>query len=75
MPGSYINFAPLTAGSSSKSTDSSGLTSADNITACFGGIQSNQGLGLSIYGDVFLKSQFVVFDSDNLRLGVAPKAL
>ena len=46
VPGSYVNFAPV---------DDSGVT-------CFGGIQTNQGIGFSIFGDIFLKSQYVVFD-------------
>jgi aspergillopepsin I len=59
IPGTYMNYAP---------TDDSGST-------CYGGIQSNEGIGFSIFGDVFLKSQFVVFDSDNKQLGVAAKTL
>lgn len=60
VPGSYVNYAP---------TDSSGTT-------CFGGIQSNSGIGFSIFGDIFLKSQFVVFNGDSSpQLGFAPKPL
>ena len=58
VSGSLINFAP---------TDSTGTT-------CFGGIQSNTGIGQSIFGDIFLKSQFVVFDSNGPQLGFAPQA-
>lgn len=57
VSGSLINFAP---------TDSTGTT-------CFGGIQSNTGIGFSIFGDIFLKSQFVVFDNAGPRLGFAPQ--
>lgn len=43
---------------------------------CFGGIQSNAGVGLSIFGDVWLKSQFVVYSNVNgsPQLGHAKKA-
>lgn len=59
VPGSYMNYAPISSGSSS----------------CFGGIQSNTGVGQSIFGDIFLKSQFVVFSdaSSGPQLGFAPK--
>ncbi|KAF2084918.1 Asp-domain-containing protein [Saccharata proteae CBS 121410] len=43
---------------------------------CFGGIQRNTDIGLSIVGDVFLKSQYVVFDQTEStpRLGFAAQA-
>ena len=44
----------------------------NSALACFGGLQSNAGIGLSILGDVFLKSQFVVFDQGVPRIGFAP---
>ena len=58
VSGDLINYAPITSGSST----------------CYGGIQSNSGLGFSIFGDIFLKSQYVVFDSNGPRLGFAPQA-
>ncbi|KAK8152975.1 aspartic peptidase domain-containing protein [Phyllosticta citrichinensis] len=40
---------------------------------CYGGIQGSSSIGLSIIGDIFLKSQFVVFDQTQAspRLGWA----
>ena len=43
---------------------------------CFGGVQSNQGSNLQIYGDTMFKTQYVVFDGtpNAPQLMVAPKA-
>ena len=41
---------------------------------CMGGLQSSGGSGLNIFGDIFLKSQYVVFNSDGPQLGFAPQA-
>ncbi|KAK3335151.1 aspartic peptidase domain-containing protein [Cercophora scortea] len=59
VPGKYINYAPI---------DSTGVS-------CYGGIQSDAGIGFAIYGDVALKAAFVVFDGGNTRLGWAAKTL
>lgn len=58
VPGNLVKYAPIRQGSST----------------CFGGIQSNSGLGFSILGDTFLKSQYAVFDSQGPRVGFAPQA-
>jgi hypothetical protein len=47
VPGKFINYSPVTTGSST----------------CFGGIQDNTGIGFSILGDIFLKSKYVVHKS------------
>jgi aspergillopepsin I len=59
VPGAYIN-----------------LVAVDNAgSSCFGGIQSSQGIPQSIFGDVFLKAVFAVFDGENTQFGVAEKEL
>jgi len=58
VPGKYINYAPITRGSST----------------CFGGIQSNADLDIpySIFGDIFLKGKYVVFkDGTPAQIGFA----
>lgn len=58
VPGSYINWAPV---------DTSNQT-------CYGGLQSDADIGISIFGDIALKAAFVVFDGGAKRLGWAAKA-
>ncbi|PVH90020.1 acid protease, partial [Periconia macrospinosa] len=56
VPGKYINYTPAQTGSST----------------CYGGIQTNDGIGFSIFGDIFLKSKYVVHElSSTPRIGFA----
>ncbi|CAG7924196.1 unnamed protein product [Penicillium olsonii] len=59
VPGSLVNFSEV------------GTNTTTGETVCFGGIQSNAGSSLAIYGDVFLKALFVVFDHRGPSLGFA----
>jgi hypothetical protein len=59
VPGKYINYAPITDGSST----------------CFGGMQTNDGIGMSIFGDIFLKSKYIVHKMGSTpQLGFAQQA-
>ncbi|KAH7060703.1 aspartic endopeptidase Pep1/aspergillopepsin F [Macrophomina phaseolina] len=48
----------------------------DYVGNCYGGLQQNDGLGIAIYGDIFIKSQFIVYDRSKNppRLGFAPQS-
>ena len=73
VPGSYINYAPVS-GTSEYSLIKYLLE--DRLTAfsaCFGGVQRNTGIGFSIYGDIFLKAVFAVFNQGTTKLGIAAK--
>ncbi|KAH7631961.1 hypothetical protein B0T09DRAFT_397460 [Sordaria sp. MPI-SDFR-AT-0083] len=46
-----------------------------NATWCYGGMQSSEDIGFSVFGGVLLKAQFVVFDLGGMRVGFAGKDL
>ncbi len=75
VPGEGMNFSAV--GKDDTGTDCKFILAPSEcwlimLLVCFGGLQSNQGLGFSIYGDVFFKSQFVVFDGSGPSVGIAP---
>lgn len=70
--GTDINFAPVDqAGTSTISLSFPPCMLLLMKIACFGGVQAIAS-NLQIYGDIFFKSQFVVFNAGNNTLGMAP---
>jgi hypothetical protein len=76
IPGRMMNFSYVginrRSGEERKSPTGIQPEIYTNRTAvCFGGLQSNQGMPMQIFGDVFLKALFVVFDRRGPSLGLA----
>lgn len=46
-----------------------------NGSHCYGGIQSSDAIGFAVFGALAIKSQFVVFDAGQKRIGFAAKEL
>ncbi|OAR00711.1 hypothetical protein LLEC1_00242 [Akanthomyces lecanii] len=42
-------------------------------TYCYGGLQTSAGIPFSVFGDILIKAQFIVFDRANLAVGFANK--
>ncbi|KAJ5141896.1 aspergillopepsin A-like aspartic endopeptidase [Penicillium atrosanguineum] len=62
IPGSLINFEEI------------GTNTTTGEKVCYGGVQSSSGSSMMIFGDVFLKALFVVFDQRGPSLAFASPA-
>ena len=82
VPGSDLAFSRVgtntTTGKTRKYTNDLGTLASGYRTllltaraVCFGGVQSNHGNHVQIYGDTFLRTLFVVFDLRGPSLGMA----
>lgn len=76
IPGRMMNFSyvGINRSSGEKRKSPTGIQPeiyTNRTAVCFGGLQSNQGMPMQIFGDVFLKALFVVFDRRGPSLGLA----
>ncbi|TQV94076.1 endothiapepsin precursor [Cordyceps javanica] len=71
--GAQLPSLSFTVGGGDITIDGSLLNYASQGGQCYGGLQSNGGNGLSIFGDIALKAAYVVFDAGNNQLGWAQK--
>ncbi|CAI7648138.1 unnamed protein product [Penicillium glandicola] len=62
IPGSFMNWSEV------------GTNTTTGETVCYGALQSSGTSSMAIYGDVFLKALFVVFDKRGPSLGFAAPA-
>ncbi|KAJ5200457.1 Peptidase A1 [Penicillium cf. griseofulvum] len=62
IPGSLINWSEA------------GTNTTTGETVCYGGLQSSGSSSMAVYGDVFMKALFVVFDQRGPSLGFAAPA-
>ncbi|KAF7554314.1 hypothetical protein G7Z17_g3018 [Cylindrodendrum hubeiense] len=91
IPGSFMNFTSLQTtsarvvsrrrkhggfGDANANANANVVSAvAQSATMCFGGMQSSDSAGINIFGDIALKSAFVVFDGGNSQIGFAAKDL
>lgn len=69
------DFSVSIGGSYTADVPGSSLTYASiSSETCFGGLQSNGGSGLQIFGDVLLQHHFTVFHGETAMVGMAKKA-
>ncbi|KAF3924569.1 Penicillopepsin [Orbilia brochopaga] len=74
LPPFYFNVGPYVASvSGANIIYGSSLGTLNGVSYCFGGLQPITG-NQFIFGDVFFKQNFAVFDYGNLQFGFAPHA-
>lgn len=85
VPGSFMNWSEVGTNTTTGETGEFSFLSVQAylkyefwanlfLTVCYGGLQSSGSSTMAIYGDVFLKALFVVFDKRGPSLGFAAPA-